>query len=177
MSRWSLLLVLFLLVFAVSAHGQGFIVNWFYLPENGGPLTTVCDAGVPIADGYPISIMWDADSDGPDPDDALATLCIDPPNCEQGPAGTVNYNTFQMNGSAMVGLPGYFIPEAYFTSAGGLPSPSRFYLRVYEPDGITPLWTSIVYELATGFHEYFVLESDWVCGPGGAQCVVLDEQE
>ena len=177
MLRWLLFLSVLSLLLTASAFGQGCAVVWYYLPENGPALTSVCQAGLPLTDGYPIKIMWDADSDGPDVDDGLAVLCTDPPVCELGPNGTCNINEMPFNGLSLIGLAGYFYNETPFQSFGSLPSPPRFFLRVYEPDGVTPLWTSIVYTLASGPQEIFVLSSDWTCGAGGAQCVVIDEQE
>jgi len=177
MFRWFILLASLSLIVSASAFGQGCQVGFYYLPENGAPLTTVCQGGTPIPDGRSIKIMWDADGDGPDADDSLAQLCIDPPNCEEGPTGSVNINTMTFNGQTYVGAAGYFVPDYYFTSAGDVPNPPRFYLRIYDTDGVTPLWTSVVYVVAAGYHDYFIPQSDWTCGAGGPQCVVVDESE
>ena len=177
MSRWILLLSALCLLTAASAFGQGFSVIWYYLPHNGTPLTTICEGGVPIPDGYVVKILWDDDSDGADLDDSLAILCDSPPLCEEGPVGTVNRNQFLMNGQAAMGLAGYFAMESGFASVGALPNPPRYFLRLYEADGVTPLWTSNVYTLSTGAQEIFITQADWGCGGAGPQCIVIDEQE
>ncbi len=177
MSRWFILLsVLCLMVAAPAFAQQGFSAMFYYLPENGSPLTTVCQGGIPIPDGTAIKILWDNDNNGPDVGDTLAPLCADPPLCESGPSGTVYYNEVPFNGSAMIGSAGYFAFEQFFSSIGTI-TPSIFFLRVYDTDGTTPLWTSIVYTLNPGAQEIFITQSDWTCGAGGAQCVVIDETE
>ena len=177
MLRWMLLLSALCLLTASSAFGQSFAVIWYYMPDNNTPLLTACEGGVPIPDGYVVKILWDDDSDGPDLDDSLAILCNAPPICEDGPVGTHNRNFFLMNGMAQMGAVGYFAMEAAFASVGGLPTPSRYYLRMYQADGVTPLWTSIVYTFASGAQEVFMNQADWACGNSGPQCIVIDEQE
>ena len=177
MFRWFILTASLFLILTTSAFGQGFSVFWFYAPENGSALTTVCSGGIPIPDGTTIWVMWDANSNGPDIADQPADTCDVPPLCESGPAGSVNYNHFLFNGSSMFGAPGYFVPDYAFTSTGALPSPSRFYLRVFDADGVTPLWTSIVYTFAAGPADIPIMQADWTCGAGGPQCIVIDEQE
>lgn len=177
MLRWVILTASLFLILNTCAFGQGCSVDWYYIPENGSPLTTVCQGGTPVPDGYPIWVMWDANSNGPDISDLPADTCDVPPLCEGGPVGTTNYNEFPFNGSSGIGSPGYFLTESSFQTTGALPGPPRFYLRVYEADGVTPLWTSIVYTVVTGPQEFFIPQSDWTCGAGGPQCVVIDEQE
>ncbi len=177
MIRRFILLTVLCLMFAVPAFAQqGFSAIFYYLPEYGSPLTTVCQGGIPIPDGTLLNILWDNDGNGPDVGDTLAPLCIDPPNCEQGPAGTVNFNQQPFNGMAQSGAPGYFTFDLAFTSSGTI-TPASFFFRVYDTDGVTPLWTSIVYTLNPGPQEFFVQQADWTCGSGGAQCVVIDETE
>ena len=175
--RWYILIASVLLFINAPAFSQGCSVYWYYMPENGSPLTTVCQGGVPIPDGYEIKIMWDADSDGPDVEDTPAQLCIDPPLCEQGPPGSANINTILFSGEEFFGQGGYFIPERGFQTTGMLQTPPRYYLRIYEADGITPLWTSVVYTVVAGPQDIICLQSEWSCGAGGPQCVVIDEQE
>ena len=177
MSRWFFLLAIVAVLISSAAFGQGCSVIWYYLPENGPALSTICQAGVPIADGNQIKVMWDSDSNGPDADDPQATLCSDPPACEFGPAGTFNLNQFPFNGTSSFGVAGYFYNDVQLTSTGEVPVPSGYFLRIYDTDGITPLWTTVVYNLVTGPQEFFIQPSDWTCGVGGPQCVVLDEQE
>ena len=176
MLRWFIVLAS-LLLFINLAAGQCCSVQWYYGSENGTPLTTICQGGVPIPDGYPIKIMWDANSNGPDIADVPAPLCTDPPNCDLGPPGTANYNTMFFNGTAGYGALGYFYTETAFSSSGSLPNPPRFYLRVYEGDGVTPLWTTIVYTVVSGPQTYFIPQGDWSCGTGSPQCVVIGEHE
>ncbi|MDD5087672.1 MAG: hypothetical protein PHI18_02585 [bacterium] len=58
-----------------------------------------------------------------------------------------------------------------------LPPNTSYYLRVYEPDGTTVLWTSTVKTMASGPQEVTWTRSEWTCGAGGPQCIVRDEQE
>jgi hypothetical protein len=81
------------------------------------------------------------------------------------------------NGQSDIGQAGYFSPFVAFLTVAGLPNPPLFYLRIYEADGVTPLWTSVVYTLFAGPQEIFIPASNWSCGAGGPQCVVLDAQE
>ncbi len=178
MMRRMLLLALVLLVFGVAgAFAQGFSVAMYYLPENGTPLVTVCGGATPVPDGRVIKIFWDNDNNGADIDDPQAPLCLVPPDCETGPVGTHNYNEFAMNGTSGVGAAGYFATEQNFISAGAVPAPATFYLRVYEPDATTILWTSSVKTFVSGPQDVFFVQADWACGATGPQCVVLDEQE
>jgi hypothetical protein len=124
-----------------------------------------------------IKIYWDANINGPDAADVLPTLCNDPPLCETGPQGTVNFNQFTLNGVADLGEPGCFYAINAFLSVDLLPNPSRYYLRIFEADGVTPLWTSDVKTLVSGYQEIHLLQSEWICGSGSPQCVVRDEQE
>jgi len=181
MVRWFTGLVVLLLVLAVSANAQPFSAAWIYVFEAGGgaPLTTICppQGTTPIPDGRLIKIFWDSNSNGPDVTDPQPAVCIDPPNCEQGPPGSVNYNQFTMNGQAQQFGPGYFYTAAYFSSSGILPDPPRYYLRIYQTDGINILWTTRVFTLSSGLQEIYLQQSDWTCGAGGPQCTVRDEHE
>jgi hypothetical protein len=176
MLRWFISAAVLLLLYNLSAFAQGATVWWYYLPGAGTPLTTVCQGGVPIPDGYNVKVMWDANDNGPDIPDQPADTCQIFPCCEGCPGGTANLNHFPFNGAANGYGPGYF-ESLGFSTIGALVNPSKFYLRVYEVNGTTPLWTSVVYTVVAGPQEFFVPQSDWSCGNGGPQCVVLDAQE
>ncbi|MCB1061260.1 MAG: hypothetical protein KDB65_13645 [Calditrichaeota bacterium] len=139
-------------------------------------LTTTCEGSTPIPDGALIKIFLDADSDGPDMDDPQPTVCTDPPDC-QVPFGAVNFNEFTMNGVALAIGTGYFGTEPPFSCTTTIPGTGRFYLRVYEPDNTTVLWTSTVFTVQTGLQEIYFSDIDWTCGSTGPQCTVIDESE
>jgi hypothetical protein len=176
MNRMFILTAVMLMISA-SAFAQGFSALLYYLPENGTPLVTVCGGGTPVPDGRIIKIYHDTNNNGPDAVDPLATLCAVPPDCETGPAGTINYNQFTMNGTIQSLGAGYFFSDAAFTSNGAVPANPFFYLRVYEVDGTTVLWTSTVKTLIAGPQDISFVQADWTCGATGPQCVVIDETE
>ena len=165
------------LFLAVSAWAQGFSVLWLYVSADGAALTTTCEGATPIPDGRMIKIFWDVDSDGPDLTDPQPTVCDVPPECDTGPPQTVNYNEFPFNGAAMGSGAGYFEPELFFQQPFDMPTPARFYLRVYETDGTTLLWTSAVKEVEMGAQDIHFVRAEWTCGVGGPQCLVRDEHE
>jgi hypothetical protein len=167
----------FLLMFTVPVWAQGFSVLFLYLPWEGSPLTTTCNGSTPIPDGRTVKIFWDADSDGPDLTDPQPIVCDEPPMCDTGPPQTVNYNQFTLNGAATGHGPGYFEPELLFTQPYDMPTPPRFYLRVYDTDGTTLLWTSAVKTVQSGIQDIHFAQTDWTCGSGGPQCLVRDEHE
>jgi hypothetical protein len=180
MVRWIAGLGALLFLFTASVFAQPFIVTWYYTSDFGQPLTTVCPAQggtTPIPDGRTVKIFWDTNSNGPDATDPQPTVCIDPPLCEQGPPGAVNYDHFLMNGQAQGYGVGYFYTDPSFVSSGILPSPPLYYLRIYDTDGTTVLWTSRVFTIISGVQDIFLQYSDWTCGSGGPQCVVRDEHE
>jgi len=180
MLRWFVAPPLILLALAAAAMAQPefpFQAVWIYLPDSGAALTTTCDGPLPIPDGRIVRVYWDADSDGVDLTDPIAPLCDVPPQCEEGPPGTFNFNEFPMNGAA-VGLgAGYFYADYGMDSHGAMPDPPRYYLRIYEPDGVNFIWTSAVKTMTSGFQEVLLRHSDWTCGSGGPQCMVRDEHE
>ncbi len=178
MVRWLAASALLCLLLVPSAFGQ-FTSIWVYVPNDGAnaALTTTCNGATPLPDGRIVRIYWDVDSDGPDGTDPLAPLCDHPPICEDGPPLTVGLNEFIMNGTAVEIGAGYFYMETAFSSIAGLPSPSRFYLRVYEADGVNILWTSVVKTLSDGYQEVNLIRADWTCGANGPQCIVRDEHE
>jgi len=180
MVRWFAGFAVILLLISASAFAQGFSTSWINAPGIGTMLTTVCPANggtTPIPDGRIVKIFWDSNSNGPDAADPQPTVCNDPPNCDLGPAGTVNYSQFTMNGTNIGLGAGYFYTDANFTSVGVLPSPPRYYLRIYDTDGTTVLWTSNVFTLGSGAQDIYLQASDWTCGNAGPQCVVRDEHE
>jgi hypothetical protein len=115
-----------LVAFASAGYCQGFISCLY---ETDQILTTRCEGTVPLPDGTPVLIYWDANSNGPDPADVLAPLCDAPPDCPTGPPGTHNLNTFPLNGEA-VGMPGGFLSDPCFLSVARIPSPARYYLVI-----------------------------------------------
>jgi hypothetical protein len=176
MTRWFALLAIALFAFAVASNAQ-ITASWNYYPPEP-PLTTTCGGATPIPDGTIVKIFWDQNGDGPDATDLQPPLCNDPPFCEsQLPLGSVNFNQFPMNGSSSNGQAGTFSGESYMTTQGITPNPPRYYLRIFQPDGITPLWTSVVKTLVPGIQDINFIASEWVCGSGGPQCVVVNEQE
>jgi hypothetical protein len=178
MSRWFVVFALLLLIPAGSLFAQGFVVTWGYIPDDGGTaLTTSCSGSTPIPDGRIVRIFWDTDSDGPDLTDPQPPLCENPPDCAGSTITTVNYDHFAMTGNADGYGPGFFWTDPGFFSVDALPSPPRYYLRIYDVDGTTVLWTSVVKTFAVGYQEVRLVRSDWVCGAGGPQCVVRDAHE
>ncbi|HEY3296450.1 MAG TPA: T9SS type A sorting domain-containing protein [bacterium] len=150
-----LLATLFLALTSVG-FGQNFVACLYY---DGYQLTNTCDGGGALADGTPMVIYYDANSNGPDAADQPATVCTEPPDCASGPAGTVNFNTFTIN-SAAVGLePGQFLSEPCFTSSGITPNPSRYYVKIVAANGL--IWVSAVFTLAVGPQD--VNCGPWVC--------------
>ncbi|MFZ5434175.1 MAG: T9SS type A sorting domain-containing protein [Calditrichota bacterium] len=97
------------------------------------PLYDSCGNTVELPDGLTVEIIHDVDSDGLDWTDPLATVCDEPPECSTGPTGTVNLNSFLLNGQSWGMNGGMFFPPLAFTSIGDLPNPNRFYLRICIP--------------------------------------------
>ncbi len=139
-------------VYQVESPG---IIHEVATPSNtvfyyiGTPLTTECNGSTPIPDGIPIQIYWDVDSDGPDSTDPQPPLCANPPECEDGPAQTVNLIQFAFNGDAVLEGPGTFYMESPLVTIGDVLSPNRFYLRVFCADG-NVLWESNVLDVPQG---------------------------
>jgi hypothetical protein len=182
MTRWTLAVAAILMLCASASFGQGFVASIsYYGPPSypdSPPLTTVCNGSIPVPDGRIVRIFQDRNPVGPDPTDLQPVVCNNPPACEDGPQGTVNFNQFTMNGVSSGLGAGYFAPSRAFVSVGGMPPGSRnYYLRIYEPDGITVLWTSSTFTLFSGFQEINLIFEEWTCGQGGVQCLVVDETE
>jgi hypothetical protein len=183
MTRWIIAVAAILMLFASASFGQGFVVNIsYYGPPtypDSPPLTTVCDGTTPLPDGRIIRIFHDRNPVGPDPTDLQPVICNNPPDCEDGPVGRVNFNEFTVNGVESGNGAGYFYTARNFASAGGLPTGSPYYyLRIYEPDGVTVLWTSeMMWMGMQGYYEIHLTAESWTCGQGGVQCLVIDETE
>jgi hypothetical protein len=172
-------IVLFAVVLlsSVTAFGQAMMYSLNNAPgEYGGTLlTTTCGGTVPIPDGEGmVYIYQDANDNGPSADDSLVTLCYHPENaCEGGPSGTFSFNSFPMNGEAMIGQAGYFVSPDYLSSYGQMPpTPWRFYVKVVYTVGNTPVttWISDVKTaqfLTTG--DWFFTQ--WTCVPVPVACV------
>jgi hypothetical protein len=155
MDRVAYLVVVLLSVSVNLVSAQGFIA---FFTETTEPLDSICGgSGHPLADGCPVLIYWDSNSNGPDSTDPLASVCDFPQNCETGPIGAVNYNQFEINGDESGFGPGYFYPLTAFVSVGARPDPPRFYLRICLP-GVR--WESQVVTLLPGFSEN---EMTWTC--------------
>jgi hypothetical protein len=166
------------LLFSIPAWAQGFAALLLYVPVDGLPLYTTCTGSTPIPDGRVVKIFWDVDSDGPDLTDPQPTVCDQPPECDTGPMGTVNLNQFPFNGAELGYGAGYFETDPYFVMVASMPDPPRYYLRIYESDGVTLLWTSPVIVLQSGVQDVHLgPRSSWTCGTGGPQCLVRDEHE
>jgi hypothetical protein len=89
----------------------------------------------------------------------------------------VNFNQFTFNGVDMGYGAGYFDTDPLFQMAFSMPDPARYYLRAYESDGVTLLWTSTVKILTPGVQDVHFQRNEWTCGTGGPQCLVRDEHE
>jgi len=179
MIRWILSACALTILLSSSAFGQGFVAFIQYPSSYGAPpLSTECDGSTFIPDGRIVRLFQDADFNGPDPADPQPALCNNPPECLDGPPGTVNFNQFLTNGVAQGYGAGYFNTSPPWASVNATPPGLPvFYLRIYEPDGITVLWTSTTFILTSGYHEVIFGIDDMTCGQGGPQCLVLDESE
>ena len=147
----SLLVMLSVLAVAGLANAQGVNAYIFWADDGQGvpepPLTDLCAGGTPLPEQTTIiEIYWDNDSNGPDADDPQPVICNNPPECLDGPTGTVNLNSFPMTNAG----PGYYFPDNTFNTTGIVPQPSRYYLRCC----IGPRhWVSSVFILNAGFSD------------------------
>jgi hypothetical protein len=99
-------------------------------------LVTQCDGTVPLSDGISVRVFWDQNNNGvADASDPPPPLCDDPPNCETGPARTVNFNEFTINGQSVEFGAGRFYGETAFSTVGDVQDPSAYFLRIYCNDG------------------------------------------
>jgi hypothetical protein len=122
------------------------------LYETDSVLTTECGDTVPLPEGVMVKLFWDVDSDGPDSTDPQPTVCNNPPDCIDGPPGTVNFNEFPINGVSQFFGPGRFWMDPCFVTSGYSLEPSRFYARIYCSDG-NILYESDVITLPSGPSE------------------------
>ena len=175
MKRWTLYLVASaLMLIGQQAMAQ---FNAFLAYSTPDPaLTTTCEGNTPIPDGRLIKIFQDVDADGPDFDDPQPVVCSNPPDCNE-PFDAVNFNQFTMNGTFWALGSGYFLTEPAFSCNSTIPGNGRFYVRVYEVDNTTVLWTSRVFTAIAGVQDVVFVEADWTCGAIGPQCTVIDESE
>lgn len=173
--RWILPVFALALLF-VSQLAMAQFNAFLVLAPPASALTTTCEGTTPIPDGALIKVFADVDADGPDLDDPQPEVCTDPPEC-QLPFGALNFNQFTVNGVALDIGPGYFGTENPLSCTTTIPSGGRFYLRVYEPDNTTVLWTSNVVTVQAGLQEFYFVDQDWTCGASGPQCTVIDETE
>jgi hypothetical protein len=153
----TLWLGLVLLVIAGGVKAQDFCIA---LMETDQQLDSLCGGGGhPLADGTILEIMQDRNPPGIGPEDSLAVVCSTPPNCEDGPMGTVNLNSFMMNSQDTGLWPGQFLlADWYFCSHGGLPNPNRFYVRICLPGRH---YYSNIFTPTIGPSEYEL--GPWVC--------------
>lgn len=175
MKRWNL----YALAFGILLVGQQAMAQFnailLHVPPSAA-LTTTCGGATAIPDGRLVKIFLDADSDGPDLTDPQPTECIDPPDCVT-PFDAVNFNEFTLNGTLFGIGTGYFGTDPAFSCTSAIPGTGRFYLRVYETDNTTVLWTSTVFTVTVGLQEVYFTDADWTCGATGPQCTVIDESE
>jgi fibronectin type 3 domain-containing protein len=150
-------LLVSLLMFVSIATAQPFLA---LLEETTEQLDSICGGtDNPLSDGTTILIYWDSDSNGPSDNDPLAVVCDNPPDCLDGPPGTVNFNSFSMNGVAEGYLPGQFYQwDPVFRSVNILPTPDRYYLVICQP---TRHWVSAVFSPASNYGEYEM--GPWTC--------------
>lgn len=158
-----------------SAMAQGFNMNFGYYTPNP-PLVTTCGGATGLPDGRLVKIFQDVDNDGPDLTDPQPLVCTDPPDCVT-PFDAVNIDHFFTNGVDVGEGPGYFATLEALTCASTIPANARYYLRIYEADNTTVLWTSTVSTAVMGYQETNYAPGDWTCGAAGPQCTVIDETE
>jgi hypothetical protein len=129
--------VLFIVVCSIPSvvlAAQEFTVS--NVPGDGGRQLTVRDCGgegIPDGQGM-VYIYWDADGNGPSSNDHLAPICSHPATlCPDGPNGSVNYNSFLINGEELLGIAGGFTPTDYIYLSWNGPNPYRIFVKVQYP--------------------------------------------
>lgn len=163
--------------FCLLASNANAQFNMFFAyAAPGAPLVTACDGATPLPDGRLVKIFQDIDNDGPDLTDPQPVICSDPPDCIT-PFDAVNLNQFLTNGISEGFGAGYFTTTETMSCNATLPANPHYYLRIYEADQLTVLWTSTVTTATFGYQEVIFEESDWTCGAMGPQCTVIDETE
>jgi hypothetical protein len=142
---WKLLICLLLFgISAVETDAQTLGIFGYRSDGIEPQLTDECGAGIPLPDGTIIEIRWDQDNDGPDADDDLYPV---------GPGFLqANFNQFEMNGAELLAAPGGFYAESGFVVNYGIPSPSRYWLRICVPNA-DRYWRSDVFVLHGGYEE------------------------
>lgn len=157
LSRW--LFVAAILLASIPGFGQGFVA---LIGETDQVLTnSVNGSTVPLADGANVLIYWDRNHNGPDKADIQPEVCKHPPLCEDGPAYSVNLNSFKLNGVSTLNEAGKFFTEYGFTSVGGLPENPHYYL-VVQGNGTN--WHSNTFTLVQGPNEIEI--GSWNDAPG-----------
>jgi hypothetical protein len=157
LTRWFITAAL--LCIALPGFGQGFVA---LIGETDQALTNSVDgSGAPLADGAKILIYWDQNNNGPDKADVQPEICKHPPMCEDGPAYSVNLNSFTVNGIKTLNEAGKFFSEVGFVSVGGMPENPHYYL-VVEGNGLN--WHSNTFTLVQGPNEIEI--GAWSSAPG-----------
>ncbi len=129
-----------------SARGQ----LWFPVCDPDAILTDECDGGNPLADGYIVSMYWDANENGPDEEDSLFPLCPGTP--------CANFNQWMMMGESLIGIPGApCVVDPPLTADA--PAGTRVYLRVQACD-VGVVWTTEV-----GIVGPVPDTLEWTCAP------------
>jgi len=110
--------------------------------------TNNCDGtGGMLEDGMQVvTFYWDQDNDGPDATDPIA------PGAVQA--------VYPLNGNDYLGVPGAFYSDPAFTYSNFTPNPSRFFIRVV---GASAVWTSVVFQISSGYSERDLTDSTWTC--------------
>lgn len=154
MSR-KLFLSIVYLALASASHAQfnACWVSYEGVTNTYFQLLSSCEGGVPLPDGTPIKIYWDANENGPDPTDQQPVVGEGFAQC--------NFNTFEINGVEVLGIPGTFYSYTCFTISTTIPQPSLYYLVVETPE---VRWVSAVVEIFGSYSEP-TLETpeEWSC--------------
>lgn len=150
---------LFVSVILLAVVSLGYAQGGFFFFSDAFPLTKTCKGKEPLPDSTPVYIYNDTDKDGPDDTDPLATICAEPPKCETGPGGSLNFNRFVINGKREMELPGCFAIDPIFVSIGAMPEFPQFYLRAMYAETLRTdsgtvekkiTWTSVVHTMMEG---------------------------